>query len=237
MPKLSDRLAKLETHTGDALPTDALPLLVAILARRDALFWPARSPNLALILLQRQRAYREKSLGIAARADGRANWKSAHHHRKALIEAGLVEPLSSGGQVTSLLLTAKGEAIARGLIGLESASSVAVIAEGFPRSWTHERELLGFEGEYSTDQAIPFTEVIFPLLIEGAIEVRCDSRKGLWYRGVGEVESKSPDVTLIEASSTHQATYDKAFLAERDALESSEPLDPYEVFIPVPVGL
>jgi hypothetical protein len=237
MPKLSDRLSKLEHATGEAMPHEAMPLLVQILARRDALFWPARSCSFALILKQRHRAYRMRELGIAARADGRANWKAAHHHRKALIGAGLVEPLTSGGQVTSLLLTPRGEAIARGLVGLLSPSDVEIIAEIIGCDWIHERQLLGIEGEYSIDQATPFTELALPLLVAGVVEVRCDSRKGLWYRAVGAVEVNPQHCGLIEPIPAHQATYDVAFMAEREALESSEPLDPYEVFIPIPVGL
>lgn len=139
--------------------------------------------------------------------------------------------------MTSLLLTPRGEAFARGLVGLLSPSDVSIIAEIIGFDWIHERELLGIEGEYGIDQANKFTELALPLLVSGVIEVRCDSRRGLWYRAVEGVEEDPQHCGPIERAPAHQATYDAAFMAERESLETSEPLDPYEVFIPIPSGL
>ena len=243
--RLSTRLKSLEsTGLSAELSRSELLLLVSLLARRDALFWPWRFqagrkvPHCEIRL--RQREYRDGVQGLAVKADGRSEWKNLHLTRQKFIGAGFASALHSGGQVTSLFLTALGEATARGLVGdrLHSCDSTAsqvvfqllqLKFDGKPvrESVLFNRDCIGSPSDWDS-----LTEMVLPLLTAGV--VRCESDT------VGRVAYSPTDIPLpahvavdVESHWDFDDAYCQAFNAERKHLESVEARDSDECFIPL----
>jgi|LakMenEpi03Aug12_release.lakeMendotaPanAssembly.Ray.scaffolds.fasta_scaffold1318533_1 hypothetical protein len=82
--RIRTRLAELERSNG-VVDIGDNQLLVTLLARRDALFWPHRhGGDSRLGIIQRQRQYLDGSVGIASKSDGKSNWKPMHEARQRL---------------------------------------------------------------------------------------------------------------------------------------------------------
>jgi len=122
MKRLKSRIDALEQNrTADGkLSRAESTSLVNVLGRRDALCWPLRFLLNSQIpfaeIRRRQREYFAGTSGIAVKADGKANWKTAHAMRQKLISRGMITAVHSSGQVQSVFLTAQGEAVARALV-------------------------------------------------------------------------------------------------------------------------
>ncbi len=247
--KITTRLAALEaaSNTGGISAAEST-LLVTILARRDALFWPWRfqihSKTPFTEVRQRQREYLSGSAGVTVKADGKDNWKDAHAMRQTLIAAGLITATHSGGQVQSVFLTSKGEAIARGLVGdrlhtfhesgvlvlarlrqLSAATSVRAVRESI--LWN--RELTGCPNDWDD-----FNELILPCLTCGIVAASSDTQGRACYtpiEDIAEPEAITVDVTPVDEM---DSLYLRTFNNERTVLETLEARDPHEVYIPLP---
>ena len=243
--RLSTRLKSLESTGQSAeLSRAELLLLVSLLARRDALFWPWRFqagrklPHCEIRL--RQREYRDGVQGLTAKADGRSQWKDLHFTRQRLIGAGFVTANHSGGQVTSLFLTPLGQATARALVGdrLHTCDSTATQvvfrllqikydSKPIRESVLFNRDCVGIPTDWDS-----LTEMVLPLLTAGV--VRCDSDT------IGRVAYTPTQVSLpahvvvdIDADWAFDDAYCQSFNAERKHLESVEARDSDECYIPL----
>ena len=249
MRRLKSRLDRLSAATGDDITRADERLLVSVLARRDSLFWPwrltlATRPPMAEIR-RRQRSYLTGAEGIAAKADGRSAWKDAHAARQRLIAAGLVTATHSSGQVQSMFLTARGEALARSLVGdrlhtIEAArpiltylriASAQTAVRAVRESVLFNRECVGNPEDWSE-----FTEWVLPLLTSGLVEATCDAQGRACYIPVDNiaVPEAAEIATPTQADPDFDDCYVSAFNAERHVLQNAEPSDPSEIFLPLP---
>ena len=248
---LKKRLADIEatTATNSLEPSEA-KLLVNVLARRDALFWPWRFQIHSKIshpeIRRRQAEYLAGTVGVAVKADGRDNWKSAHQQRQNLITAGLISATHSSGQVQSVFLTAQGEATARAMVGdrlhsfhesgvvvlarlrdLSAATPVRAVRE----SVLWGRELIGCPNSWDD-----CTEMILPLLTSGIVKADSDTQGRACYTPVAGIE-EPPEITVsVAADDALDELYLSSFHNERQTLENVEPRDPHEICIPLPAS-
>ena len=235
--RLKTRLDALEQANGTSDVGD-LKLLVSILARRDALFWPWRHNGQSRLgILQRQREYLSGTTGIVSKADGKQDWKTAHEARNRLIQAGYVSAIRSGGEITSLILTLFGESTARKLVGDRLRSlrdAVAALVLLSADEWTSESVLFQKNLSGDPESWSHCTEIVLPLLVCGLAVSNSDNSGRVGYRRTDrelpEVSAAETDVAVDESM---DFVYIKAFNAERSALSSCEPLDCSEVWIPL----
>ena len=243
--RLATRLKTLESTGPSAeLSRAELLLLVSLLARRDALFWPWRFiagrkvPHCEIRL--RQREYMDGTQGLTAKADGRSQWKEIHFVRQRLIGAGFVSANHSGGQVTSLFLSTLGETTARFLVGDRLHSCDSMESQVFYRllqlkfdgkpireSVLFNRDCIGVPTDWDG-----LTEMVLPLLTAGC--VRCDSDT------IGRVAYSPTDIPLpqhvtvaVDADWDFDDAYCQSFNAERKHLETVEARDSDECYIPL----
>lgn len=247
--KLSTRLSELEqtADVGIELSDSEKTMLVSILAKRDALFWPWRwslghQPPIVEIR-NRQRDYLAGQVGIAAKADGRLQWKDTHHIRQRLVAAKMVTATHSSGQVQSLFLTALGEETARRLVGdrlytLASPEVTTLYAAILLHRLVHdapirESELFGCIGVGDPSQWDAETEIALPLLAVGIVRAETDTIGRIVYVVNDDAELKdAPTVDHITAEERWEDVYLRAFDDERNVLRSAEPRDADEIFIP-----
>ena len=238
--RIKTRLAELERANGTVDVGDN-QLLVQLLGRRDALFWPhLNGGDSRLGIIQRQRQYLDGSVGISAKADGKINWKAMFESRRRLISGGYLNALFSGGQVTSMFLSDLGEATARKLVGdrLKTINDVAIIFVFLQTdSWTSESVLFreNLIGDPSNwDDA---TECCLPLLTSGLVKASSDMHGRVGYRRtMKELPEDHPPEIDVECGESMDSIYVKAFNAERSSLLQCEPLDINEVWIPLLVS-
>ncbi len=117
--RISARLKKIEQQTAQQ-GASSNKMLVELLARRDALFYPWRvwSLNSGLIHFEMQRECHAGRRGFSAKASGVVDWQSASEQRSLLIDRGLATPMrSAGGEINALCLTPLGDATGRALVG------------------------------------------------------------------------------------------------------------------------
>ena len=252
MKRLKSRIDALESGRSPSTELNAAEssLLVNVLARRDALFWPWRFQIHSKIshpeIRRRQREYLAGAAGVAVRADGKADWKNAHDIRQRLIASGLITAVHSSGQVTGVFLTAQGEATARALVGdrlhsfhesgvivlarlrdLSAATPVRAVRE----SVLWGRELLGCPNSWDD-----FTEMILPLLTSGIVKADSDTQGRACYTPVAGIE-EPPEITVsVAADDALDELYLSSFHNERQTLENVEPRDPHEICIPLPAS-
>jgi hypothetical protein len=234
--RIRTRIDELERSVGASEISDH-KLLVQLLGRRDSLFWPHRhSGDSRVAVLQRQREYLSGAVGISAKADGKTNWKAMFEARQRLISGGFLRALFSGGQVTSMFLTPKGEATARVLVGSRLRSLREAIRAYVLLStdkWTSESELFGetFVGDPSSWEDA--TELVLPLLTSGLAEASSDNAGKVGYRKTDrELPEDEPDID-VGFDETMDEIYIRSFKAERKSLRQCEPIDVNEVFVPL----
>ena len=235
MQKLSTRLQKLEQATSDtAMSIDAERLLVQLLARRDAMFWPFRTHGSYRAEVRRlQREYLQGVGGLRAASQGETKWKSGHFTRNELTAAKLVSPQTAGGQVLGLRLTAQGVADARAMVGdrlqpLDSALTqglLTVLREN--GDWVRENDLFGDELTSGTDpndwqHAV---EYLLPLLSCGIVESNSDLWNRAYFRFVDGVNIPLEPPSTSQVRPWADGLYLSAFDAERSALERLEAED------------
>lgn len=247
--KLSTRLSALEqtAETGVELSDSEKTMLVSILAKRDALFWPWRwslghQPPIVEIR-NRQRDCLNGTRGITAKAGGQAQWKDAYFIRQRLIAAKLVTANVSGGQVTSLFLTADGELTARSLVGerlyklgdpeVKRLYAAILLHRHVHNRPIREHELFGRECEGDPSQWEHHTERVLPLLTTGLVKAESDTTCRILYVVVGDgAEIVEPSTMSLPSDSKWDQVYIRSFNSERTTLGSVEPRDRDEIFIP-----
>lgn len=235
--RISTRLNALERATGTSDVSDHR-LLVQLLGKRDARFWPSRhSGQSRLGILQRCREYLAGTRGISSKADGKSDWKNAFEARNRLIQAGFVDAVRGNGEVTSLIVTQLGETVARRLVGSRLFSlhdSIIAYVQISTDSWTSEsvlfgENLLGCPSDWDSK-----TEIVLPLLTAGLVTSNSDSYGRIGYRKTTrELPPDAPSVS-VAVDESMDSVYIKAFNAERAALMACEPIDASEVWIPLP---
>ena len=252
MKRLKSRIDALESGRSPSTELNAAEssLLVNVLARRDALFWPWRFQIHSKVafpeIRRRQREYLAGTVGVAVKADGRDNWKSAHQQRQNLITAGLISATHSSGQVQSVFLTTQGEATARAMVGdrLHSfhESGVVVLARlrdlsaatpvrSVRESILWNRELIGCPNSWDD-----CTEMILPCITSGLVTADSDTQGRACYTPVDGIE-EPPEITVdVKADDYFDTRYLKAFENERQTLENVEPRNPHEICIPLPAS-
>jgi hypothetical protein len=245
--RLHSRLNRIEADKPTAMTVDARKLLVSLLGRRDALFYPWRCiGNHRGSIARMQREYFSGKLGMMARSQGESNWKAAHHTRNELIAAGQCTATIAGGQVTGLRLTLKGESDARSLVGdrlsLGEFAEVLVewINERFDRpfcsrNWCSESALFNLPNHGAGDPASwqHLTELVLPLLVVGAVKANCDAWGRVYYSVVDDAEIPTPQYSELDAVESFDSLYIKAFNDERSTLSKLDDSDG-EIVIPIP---
>jgi hypothetical protein len=248
MKRLKSRIDALEAATAtNSLDISEAKSLVQILARRDAHFWPWRfqihSRTPFTEIRQRQREYLSGQTGVTIKADGAHQWKEAAELRQRLIASGLINAVHSSGQVQSVFLTAKGEAIARGLVGCRlwtfqrARPLLAVLrirSEESSVRAVRESMLFGIDGVGDPADWNGWTEMILPLLTCGIVAANSDTQGRACYTPVDEVPEPPEIVVSIAADPDADELYISTFNNERAVLETLEPRDPHEVFVPLP---
>jgi len=228
---------------GDADHDDELRMLIDIVGRRDALFTPWRTPTKDRIcqaftaIRQRQDDYLAGSRGINAKAASRSEWKDAHFLRRALIDKGWATATSAGGQITSLLISEHGDAIAQAAI----SKTHDTVADGMPyfamlrrygplsESTLNQQELHGNVSEWAS-----FTELLMPFLVRGLIVASSDTQGRLFY-SAGAGDPVEPLAVSQDVKEWAFAAYFSSYHSERTSLELIT-YEGGEVWIPVPAG-
>ncbi len=247
MKRLNSRLDALEaSQNTNELSPSARKMLVQILAKRDALFWPWRmtksyQPPMTEIRA-RQREYLAGIAGVSAKGSGsQSDWKSAHELRRELITSGMLKPVSSGGQIVSVNLTQLGEAVAKALVGSRFPSDhVCQLAFLMLQAMTddqgtpiREHVLLGCPSHGNPGEWDDSTERMLPALVCGAARSTPDGCGRILYSFT--TGAKMPETIAVQVASEGWAeeVYLDVFDSERIALENTEPRDLHEVFIPI----
>jgi hypothetical protein len=243
--RLNKRLSDLETaQPNSGLSRDECLWLVSLLARRDSLFWPWRFQMNSSVpyaeIYRRQREYLDGSVGLRAKADGKSNWKQAHHMRQKLISGGYISANHSGGQVTNVFITSLGESTSRALVGdrLKTVGDfmVRVVHELLRRRNKATREGVLFQRQLAgcPNDWDDLTELVLPLLVAGCVRCDSDTRGVACYTVTSVAIPELVTVDGIDSSMDFDDAYIIAFNAERSVLEQVEPRDPHEIVIPFP---
>jgi len=248
MKRLNSRLDELEkrTKTDGQLSPSAREMLVEVLAKRDALFWPWRmtksyQPPMTEIR-HRQREYLSGVAGVSAKGSGsQSDWKSAHELRRELIAAGMLKPASSGGQVTSVFLTPSGESTAKALVGFRFPSDrVCQLVFLLLQTLTDDRQapvrehvLLGCPSFGDPSSWDAMTEQMLPALVCGAARSTPDGCGRILYSFTPGAEMPEAIVVDVASEDWAEDVYLDVFDSERVALENTEPRDVTECFIPI----
>lgn len=237
MARLATRLAKLETSVSSTLSADASRLLVQLLGRLDALFWPHRSHDGSYRAEVRrlQVEYLNGVGGLVARASGETNWKSSHFARTELIAAGLCTALESGGQVVSLRLTPQGISDARGMVGSrlhDVATCVPLLDRLRDQGWVSESKLFQIDLVGNPSEWERLIDFMLPLLRAGLIESNSDTIGRCSFRMVDGVEIpvEPPSIRTVETWGDDE--YLQSYNSERAALARLE-CDDGGIFIPM----
>jgi hypothetical protein len=260
MKRLAARLTKLEQGTVGVDPSpEADRMLVELLAKRDALFWPWRHDSgFGGALASRRRQYLAGQRGFPARAGDGLGWKSAHMVRNELIARGLAVAMGSGSEVTALRLTDQGEADARALVGdrLATFGKLEVHALWWLINWQrHDFHDWGGLPYMAEGQIVCqdlhgephewhyITELFLPLLTAGLLLANHDCTGRVYYAihyarigvAVGEDLPLLPPFTVSkrEPAEWADAVYLKAFAGEQAALMK---LSSAEISLPLPAS-
>lgn len=250
MKRLNSRINELEQQTrpDGTLTGPEKTMLVSVLARRDALFWPWRvtasvRPPIPEIRA-RQREYLAGSSGVSARADGRSQWKSSHETRQGLVAAGMLQAVGANGETVSVGLTPLGDATAQALVGDRLATRRdAFVGLAFMRAFS---DPIGTPVRESVLFRIPCTgspsdweervERMLPLLTSGVVRADSDTIGRVLFTLTGS-ELPEAIVVNVQAEEVFDSVYIQAFDGERNALENTEPRDPSEIYIPMSASL
>lgn len=223
-------------------------LLVGILAKRDALLWPwrwqQRLSDKMPEIVRRQKEYLSGTQGILSKAEG-TSWKTISDRRQRLIAAGLLSAAVSGGQVTSVFLTPKGESLARGLVyWLATFSESTTVLQRL-------LELSGGKANKPIRESILWdhpcigspvdwhhkTEMALPLLTAGVVRATSDTYGRIAYSIVAGAIIPEPEVP-IDLNQQHEEAFSDLYLAafntERASLESCVVRNGLEIHIPLP---
>jgi hypothetical protein len=241
MKRVKSRITKLEQQAAGEITDSAARLLVTLLGRLDALWWPWRHSDESRAAIRGQQvAYLAGVGSLAARSQGSSNWKAVHFDRNALIEAGLVDAQIESGQVTGLRLTSQGIADAMALVGdrlqkldhLLTQAILGAIQEA--GGWIRENQLFGdsvCSGDNPTNWEA-YIEYVLPLLRAGVVEQTSDAWCRAYFAAVENVQLPIEASSLRSVASWGDEVYLEAFDSERAALMRLEALDG-GIFIPM----
>ena len=249
MIRLNKRLDALESaNSSVAVSLDADRLLVSLLGRLDALFWPFRSHtgSYRAVVRARQLDYISGKCGLSAKSQGQENWKVQHYTRAELTTAGLCTAITSGGQVTALRLTPAGLCDATSMVGdrlatLANHPTMVLLElirrfEGCEHSgkWLLENNLFGSEvcvgdNPNAWEFAIDFLQ---PLLRCGVIESTSDLYHRVYFRLVDGVVILEEPVSTRQIEPWADALYIASYNAERESLQRLQ-CDDGGIYIPM----
>ena len=236
MPSLKAKVAKLSAaKSGGSQSREADLMLVSLLGRRDALYWPWRTGECNQWEVEKaRRRYKDGSHGITFRAQGRSDWKASHYLRNQLIDSGVVTANYKNGQVSSLFLTDQGEADARAMVGSrlmvawQVADVMRAALETFdgrligPFKWVSEVALFGsvdsVKKSYSPDDFYDYMEQLLPLVIVGCVRVQSDTLGALYYAWQEGAPIPPPVESQREPSRDFEVAYIAAFNSESSVL-------------------
>ena len=244
MNRLRSQIDKLLIKTNCEVDhDDELRMLIDIVARRDALFTPWRTPINDPVcqrypaILARQADYLAGGRGITAKASGKSEWKDIHFLRRSLIDRGWAVATSANGQITSLIVSEHGDAIAQAAI----SKTHDTVADGLPyfamlrrygplsESTLNRQELHGNVSEWAS-----FTELLMPFLVRGLIVASSDTQGRLFY-AAGSADPVTPPMVSQDVKEWAFGAYFSAYHSERLSLESITH-EGAEVYVPVPAG-
>ncbi len=246
--RMFSKLSALESQSGQQseLTHSDKKLLVAMLARRDALFYPwrwsqSRGENYHEIV-RRQKEYLSGEMGLPVKATGKGDWKTASERRQRLIDAGLLSASHSGGQVVTMFLAAKGEAIARALVDwvatfdecLPVLHRLFELTGGEPNKAIRESLLWQYPCVGSPQEWNHLTDRILPALTAGVVRATSDTVGRIAYSIVAESPIPEQASVTLQAEPWASDAYLAMFNAERASLEQCEPRNTLEVWIPLP---
>lgn len=228
-------------------------LLIVILARRDAMFWPHRllKNDAACAVRERRQEYVSGAYGISLKASGSFRWKSAERERNYIIENGWARGVYSGGQTTSLILTPAGEARARAMVGdrlstiatakplIERLERLKTSPDGmdyFGEAWTSESELFEIPCYGSSEDWDHKTETILPALIAGLVTSNWSSAGHVWYSLKHGYEIPE----IVESEGKSDPDWDDLYIttanSEWQSIDGWKPKRSCDVWIPLPVS-
>jgi hypothetical protein len=240
MKRLKSRIDALESAAPqtDQLSASAKKMLVEVLARRDALFWPWRwnlqiQPPICELRI-RQREYLSGAVGVQAKAAGARDWKVASATRAELMDAAMLVGIGGAGQVSSVILTATGEATARALIGDRLSDGqlgalMMLLHDGGP---VREQFLLNHPCVGDPSDWDHLAEPLLPLLVQGVVSATSDTCGRLIYC-LTDVEPIDAVQVGVAEESWADDLYIRTYRNERSHLAAIEPRDPAECFIPI----
>ncbi len=188
--KLRSELKSLRQQASvEASDDELLRLLVELVARRDAIFFPWRPIGHQAVgdfpaILEAQANYLDGVCGVQARAAGRDTWKDLHFLRRKLIDAGFARPVKKSGQVTSLIITETGHATAWQIVdGSPSMPDTALLIYELLQRKPYQSESHLFARELYGDPAewLELTELVMPLLVRGVVAQSVDTVGRLFY--------------------------------------------------------
>jgi hypothetical protein len=235
------RLSALETKHQPAIEQRAAAL-ADILARTDALFWPARiigGKTARLAALEAERSdYHSTGIHWAGLAEGNSRaWKQNERQRAALETAGLVR-ISRAESTPRLRLTLEAEHSTRRALGLSTLYDAIprelfrVITEA-PDSpltraggWVAESYLTGWDYN-SRPQASDWdalTELMLPMLTAGIVESRTTTAAQIFYRAARPLPARedAPQIEIATAPDSILEVYSRAFGEGSEARERLE---------------
>ena len=254
--RISARLKKIEQQTAQQ-SADGHKMLVELLARRDALFYPWRvwSLNSGLLHFQMQRECHAGRRGFSAKASGVVDWQSASEQRSLLIDRGLAKPMrSAGGEINALCLTPLGDATGRALVGPRlhqlggqlprmiyayMCAMFDVCAPWMGGRWMAEsllwqRPLHGDPTDWEH-----LDDAVLPLITAGLVKADFDRPGRVYYslrhwdkNGDLEIQPIEQPKVDVEADPKMDALYLSAYKSERAALEKLEPSHELHIGIP-----
>lgn len=256
--RISQRLKQLELSTAQEAAT-ANRMLVELIARRDALFfpWRGRAENHGHLFFEQMNEVWAGKRGFSAKASGVADWQTASEQRSMLIDRGLAKPLrTKGGEINALKITPMGDAIARALVG----DRLYTFNDPLPRAvyaymccmfdvcqpWLFGRwmsESLLWQRPLHGDPAAwqHLDEAVLPLLTAGLVKQSYDIPGRVYYSlrhwdAVGrlEVQEHTEPTVEIEADPDMDDIYAATYDSERTALSKLEATA--EVHIPIPAS-
>lgn len=247
MARLKTRIDALEQATcADGLSSDALKLLVGLLAKLDAMFLPWRTRGIPVAVYRRQRDYLAEICGLSAKADGQHEWKNAHFMRQELVRHGMVNAAQSSGQITSLYLTQQGLALAQahvwdcpGQLGEWQAAAHVLLSKmsvDTNRKWISESQLFGLPCTGDPSDWTEYTGRMLPLLIGGLVSANSDSVGRVYYSVTDKPFPQVEQVEIPNVKPELTDVYLDAFGAERTWLTNVEPADGNEIVIPIPAS-
>jgi hypothetical protein len=171
-------------------------LLVELLAKQDAVFWPARKPSEPWWPHRWEMLWHYHESGLAWRGRG---VKRVERSLAALTDAKLISIMRANVKTTQFILTATGDEFARALAGVNSwGDGVASVREiyrfrnhpestvegGTTTPWIAETLLNDGRGwgDNNHEELAIIARLALPAMVDGLLESNCDMQGRVYYR-------------------------------------------------------